>query len=132
MDARASACLLAACLVLTVAPASAQQDDLTLPPSADVDRPGAARLEPPREDRTRELEEVIVVGAPEWRLPDLGSAWRQREAEAADTGRIEMRFLPLYDPENEDPTVDMFPRRLETQRIGFIELFRLRFGRRPE
>lgn len=101
---------------------------LVLPPSVG-DGPGAPRLAEPEPDRAATMEEVVVIGESEWRLPDLGSEWRQRQDDLRPgTDRIEVSFLPLYDPENADPTVDLFQRNSELHRVGFIELFRLRFG----
>jgi hypothetical protein len=106
----------------------APDDDLTLPPRLD-EGPGASRLALP--ERPTVLEEVIVVNESEWRLPDLGSTWRQRE-EAADgnDGRIAVSLFPLYDPERLRPDEDLFPRSREMKRVGFIELFRIEFGDR--
>lgn len=131
----------------TLATLSYAQDELIQPPRiedgadeppaadeparpGDAGGPGEARLAPPAENRQPVLEEVIVVNESEWRLPDLGSAWRQAQEDAVQHGRIEASFLPLYDPEHADPNVDLFPRDREMDRVGFIEIFRVRFGRR--
>lgn len=111
----------------------AQDGDLTLPPRLEDSAPFAARLEPQPPDRIETLEEVLVVGDDEWRLPDLGSTWRAEQAAEPATARIEADMLPLYDPE--DPTherTDWFLVNEEIRRVGFIELFRIRFGERNE
>ena len=90
--------------------------------------PNAARLAPLPEDRADEPEEIIVIGQG-WRLPDLGSEWRARQAEAASTGRFSATALPLYDPAEPPLQSEAFKNR-EQRRHGYIELFRLRFGRR--
>jgi hypothetical protein len=63
----------------------------------------------------------------------LGSSLRaQREAER-DEARISVDFLPLYDPEAARAGLDdpLFRNR-EMERVGFIELFRIRFGKRSK
>lgn len=93
-------------------------------------RPGEARLAEP--ERTLPMEEVIVVNESEWRLPDLGSAWREAHADAPETGRISVAWVPLYDPADADPVPDLFQRNSELYRVGMIELVRVRFGGRPK
>jgi hypothetical protein len=90
--------------------------------------PNAARLAPLPGERTDGPEEIIVIGQG-WRLPDLGSEWRAKQKEAQRKGRFSATALPLYDP-NEPPLfTDVFA-TTEQRRHGYIELFRLRFGRR--
>lgn len=99
-------------------------------PQSIADTGLAPALAAPRDDGSDDLDEVLVVGTP-MRLPDLGSTLRaQREAEE-DQGRIAVTFLPLYDPEAERGGIDdpLFRNR-EMERVGFIELFRIRFGHR--
>jgi hypothetical protein len=125
-----------------LAGAYAQPPDLTLPPRiepardpaairAPDDAPGDARLADRRDDGAELLEEVIVVSRSQWRLPDLGSEWRETEAAETEPQRIDVAFLPLFDPENRDPYENLFPRHGEIERVGFIELFKVRFGARP-
>ena len=90
--------------------------------------PNAARLAPLPEQRSDEPEEIVVIGQG-WRLPDLGSEWRARQKEAASGDRFVATALPLYDPEKPPLRSDAFTSR-EQRRHGYIELFRLRFGRR--
>ena len=115
----------------TPAPA-VQPEDLrvSLPPIDGAQRPpNAARLAPLPEDRKDGTEEIIVIGQG-WRLPDLGSEWRARQKEAESTGRFTATALPLYDP-SEPPLHDnALAMSAEGRRHGYIELFRLRFGRR--
>jgi polar amino acid transport system substrate-binding protein len=108
-------------------PGLAQEDALTLPPRLDS-APREARLAATPEGRPETLEEVIVVGGSEWRLPDLGSAWRARAEAAVPTERIAVSFMPLYDPERAVPNFDPLGINRELQRVGFIELFRVEFG----
>jgi hypothetical protein len=90
--------------------------------------PNAARLAPLPEQRGDEPEEIIVIGQG-WRLPDLGSEWRARQQAAANEGRFSATILPLYDPERPPLRSELFSSP-EQRRHGYIELFRLRFGRR--
>lgn len=91
--------------------------------------PNAARLAPLPEERSNEPDEIIVIGQG-WRLPDLGSEWRQRQKDAEkDVGRFSATVLPLYDPAEPPPHSEAFSTP-EQRRHGYIELFRLRFGRR--
>lgn len=89
--------------------------------------PNAARLAPLPSERN-EPEEIIVIGQG-WRLPDLGSEWRARQREADREARMNATFLPLYDPNKPPLHSDVFSTP-EQRRHGYIELFRLRFGRR--
>jgi hypothetical protein len=90
--------------------------------------PNAARLAPLPEERNDEPDEIIVIGQG-WRLPDLGSEWRARQKEAASGDRFSATALPLYDPAEPPLHSEAFMSR-EQRRHGYIELFRLRFGRR--
>jgi hypothetical protein len=91
--------------------------------------PNAARLAPLPEERADTPDEIIVIGQG-WRLPDLGSEWRQRQKEAEkDVGRFSATVLPLYDPAEPPVHGEVFSSP-EQRRHGYIELFRLRFGRR--
>ncbi|WP_428101458.1 hypothetical protein [Candidatus Rariloculus sp.] len=121
-----------ACLAAPAALAQEEEDELTLPPRLD-NVPYEARLAAQPAERDNTLEEVIVTRDNEWRLPDLGSAWRARQADEEEQGRIRANFLPLYDPENPTSFVEtLFPVNREMQRVGFIEVFRVRFGGRSE
>jgi hypothetical protein len=90
--------------------------------------PNTARLAAPPANRDDAPEEIIVIGQG-WRLPDLGSEWRQRQKEAASSGTFSATALPLYDPGEPPQHTEAFTSR-EQRRHGYIELFRLRFGRR--
>ena len=107
----------------------ALDDSLTLPPELEAG-PGDVRLEPPPEAREDVLEAVVTGGQSDWRLPDLGSSFRRDEEEIDPSQRISVQFLPLYDPENEDPTAELFPSIEDLRRVGFLEIIRVNFGRR--
>jgi hypothetical protein len=91
--------------------------------------PSAARLAPLPEERADDVEEIFIVGQG-WRLPDLGSEWRARQADAARSGRFSATALPLYDPGRPALREEGLYASREQRRHGYIELFRLRFGRR--
>lgn len=95
--------------------------------------PNAARLAPLPEDRKgpNGVEEIIVLGG-NWRLPDLGSRWRARQEAADDAGVPHLTLLPLYDPEHPTTFNNTFLLNREFERIGYIDLFRVRFGKRAK
>ena len=76
------------------------------------------------------LEEIIVVGKDEWRLPDLGSSWRAEQEARKRPGRTGWEFAPRYDPERAYRHLNLSQRSKEEQRVGFIDLFRFSFGRK--
>jgi hypothetical protein len=94
------------------------------------DEPNAARLAPVPDARRDAVEEIVVIGENEWRLPDLGSGWRLEQEEQEEQSRISASFLPLYDPERETTLPSLMALDREARRVGYIELFRIRFGRR--
>jgi hypothetical protein len=107
------------------------QQDAPLPPRLDDAEPGTAVLARLPEDRREELEEIVVIAEERWRLPDLGSSWRDK-AEERDGSRVTVDFVPLYDPEMADRLPDLFQLNKQEERIGYLELFRIEFGARPE
>jgi hypothetical protein len=95
--------------------------------------PNAARLAPLPEERRAPsgVEEIIVLGG-NWRLPDLGSRWRARQEAAEEAGVPHLTLLPLYDPERPTTFNNTFLLNREVERVGYIDLFRLRFGKRDK
>jgi hypothetical protein len=95
--------------------------------------PNAARLAPLREERRSPsgIDEIIVLGG-NWRLPDLGSRWRARQQAAEEAGVPHLTLLPLYDPERPTTFNNTFLLNREFERVGYIDLFRFRFGRRSK
>ncbi len=91
--------------------------------------PNAATLAPLPEDRADKPDEIIVIGQG-WRLPDLGSDWRKKQEEAEDSGNSHVTFMPLYDPNRPPQRSEPLLAPAEWQRHGYIELFRMRFGKR--
>ena len=119
--------------VVTADPSS--EEDLLPPPATApgslVRPPNAARLAPLPEQRGADsgIEEIVVLGG-NWRLPDLGSAWRARQQAAELGDGPHVTFLPLYDPDRPPTYEQPFILNREMTRIGYIDLFRVRFGRR--
>jgi hypothetical protein len=91
--------------------------------------PNAATLAPLPEDRADKPDEIIVIGQG-WRLPDLGSDWRKKQEEADDSGRFHVTWMPLYDPARPPQRSEPLLAPSEWQRHGYLELFRMRFGKR--
>lgn len=96
--------------------------------------PNAAMLAPRVEGRgnTTTIDEIVVIGTSS-HLPDLGSRWRARQQEAEEDakGNAHLTVLPLYDPEH-PTTFDSLLAPPEMQRMGYIDLFRVRFGHRTK
>jgi hypothetical protein len=92
--------------------------------------PNAAHLAPLPEDRADkdQIEEIVVRGEG-WRLPDLGSGWREKQEEADASDRPHVTWVPLYDPEHPTTFNDTWVLNRELSRIGYIDLFRFRFGK---
>jgi hypothetical protein len=115
----------------TGAPAPAAPSSGRTPPPilGSLRPPNAATLAPLPEDRADKPDEIIVIGQG-WRLPDLGSDWRKKQEEAEDSGRSHVTFIPLYDPNRPPQRSEPLLAPAEWQRHGYIELFRMRFGKR--
>lgn len=129
--ARLIYCLPVGCLIAAAAIAQPEENELTLPPEISSE-PGEVSFEPPPEDREDLLEAVVTSGQNDWRLPDLGSAMREEQEARDPNERIDVSFLYLYDPENQDPTEELFPDDSNPRTVGFIRVFELRFGTRDE
>ena len=126
---RSISCAVTALCLLACQLTSAQED-LTSPPRIIED---TEPLTPPaRPQRSGDIEEIVVISEQNpWRLPDLGSSWRDPLADENDTGRISADVLPIWDPDTQElPTRDPYALGDGFRRVGFIEIFRIRFGRR--
>lgn len=102
-------------------------DDLTLPPVIQA-MPGDVRLEPPPADRDDMLEVHVTGGQTDWRLPDLGTSLREEEEERDPDQRFEVRFVPLFDPEKDDQTIETPPVVDVLRDVGFIRIFEIGIG----
>ena len=136
---RAAATALGLAVALAWPPGIRGQDDLTRPPRLDEAPAPPQRTAAPAaptavevEAQAEEIEEILVVSDQNpWRLPDLGSSWRAQHTEVAEQGRIRVEALPLWNPDTEEvPTSNPFAVADDIRRVGFIEVFRVRFGGR--
>jgi hypothetical protein len=98
-----------------------------LPPRIDEAKPGEVTLARLPEKNHQGIEEIIVVAEDRFQLPDLGSSWHPPQKAP---GRFQTTVLPLYDPQSPERWPDLFAYTPENQRITYVELFRVRFGRR--
>ncbi|HET8696370.1 MAG TPA: hypothetical protein VFO94_02725 [Gammaproteobacteria bacterium] len=88
-----------------------------------------AALPPALEETPSDTPDEIVVIGGGWRLPDLGSDWRDQQDERRLLGKS---VLPLYDPEHPVTFPNTFVLNAEQQRVGYIELFRFKVGKKPK
>ena len=79
-------------------------------------------------DQADVIEEIVVIGKKKRQLPNLGRSL-DTDPVVQKPGRIDWQFLPVYDPEQAYLDFDLFQYNDEIRRAGFIELFRVRFGR---
>ncbi len=79
-------------------------------------------------DQPDVIEEIVVIGREKWQFPHLGSSLGT-DPVVQKPSRIDWEFLPVYDPDQAYPFFDQFQLSEEIRRAGFIELFRVRFGR---
>ncbi len=79
-------------------------------------------------DQADVIEEIVVIGKKKWQLPNLGASL-DTDPVVQKPGRIDWQFLHKYDPEQAYPYFDQIQLDEEIRRTGFIELFRVRFGR---
>ena len=79
-------------------------------------------------DQPDVIEEIVVIGREKWPFPHLGSSLGI-DPVVQKPSRIDWKFLPVYDPDQAYPFFDQFQLSEEIRRAGFIELFRVRFGR---
>jgi hypothetical protein len=75
----------------------------------------------------------VTGGQTDFRLPDLGTSFRADDEDYDPTERIDVQFLNLWDPENEDPAEEAFPSVEE--RLGLpptLRVIEVRIGRRGD
>ena len=74
------------------------------------------------------IEEIVVIGRKKSRYRNLGKR-SSIDPVVQMPAWIDWQFLPRYDPERADRYYDLIQMDEEIRRAGFIELFRLSFGR---
>ncbi len=79
-------------------------------------------------DQEDVIEEIVVIGKKKGKLPNLGSSL-DTDPVVQKPSRVNWEFLPNYDPEQAYPYFDQLQLDQEIRRTGFIQLFRVRFGR---
>ncbi len=104
------------------------RDDLDLVDGADISTTNRTARADADDDDVYVIEEIVVIGRKKSQHPNL------RNSSGTDPvvqmpGRIDWQFLPRYDPEQADRYFDLIQRDEEIRRAGFIELFRVSFGR---
>ena len=70
------------------------------------------------------IEEIVVIGRKKSQHPNSGI-----DSVMQMPGRIDWQFLPRYNPEQADRYFDLIQLDEEIRRAGFVELFRISFGR---
>ncbi len=106
------------------------RDDLDLADGADLtttDRTAHGRSDADGDD-AYVIEEIVVIGRTKSQHPNPGNT-SGIDPVMTMPGRIDWQFLPRYDPEQADRYFDLIQLDEETRRAGFIELFRISFGR---
>ncbi len=79
-------------------------------------------------DQDDVIEEIVVIGTKRRRHSNLGSSGGT-DPVVQKPARIDLQFLPTYDPVLAYPYIDQVQLDDQIRRAGFIELFRVRFGR---
>ncbi len=107
------------------------RDDFGLADGADITSTNrtdiVAKADADRDD-VDVIEEIVVIGRKKSRNPNLANR-SATDLVFKMPEQIELQFLPRYDPEKADRYFDLIQHDEEVRRAGFIELFRLSFGR---
>ncbi len=104
------------------------RDDLDLADGADISTTNRTATADADGDDVYVIEEIVVIGRKKSQQPNLGNSSSTGPL-VQMPGRIDWQFLPRYDPEQADRYFDLIQRDEEIRRAGFIELFRVSFGR---
>ena len=109
------------------------RDDLDLANVADIttiNRTDITARADADSDSEHVIDEIVVIARKKSQHPSPGNS-SGIDPVVQMPGRIDWQFLPRYDPEQADRYFDLIQLDEETRRAGFIELFRISFGRRP-
>ena len=104
------------------------RDDLDLADGADISTTNRTATADADGDDVYVIEEIVVIGRKKSQHPNLGNS-SGTDPVVQMPGRIDWQFLPRYDPEQADRYFDLIQLDEEIRRGGFIELFRVSFGR---
>ena len=107
------------------------RDDLGLADGADISTTNRTDITASADadgDDDYVIEEIVVIGRQKSQHPNLGNN-SGTDPVVQKPGRIDWQFLPRYDPEQADRYFDLIQHDEEIRRAGFIELFRVSFGR---
>ena len=107
------------------------RDDLDLADAADTSTTNRTDIRSTADadgDDDYVIEEIVVIGRKKSQHPNLGDSSSTGPV-VQMPGRIDWQFLPRYDPEQADRYFDLIQHDEEIRRAGFIELFRVSFGR---
>ena len=104
------------------------RDDLDLADGADISTTNRTAKADADGDELYVIEEIVVIGRKKSQHPNLGNS-SGTDSVVQMPGRIDWQFLPRYDPEQADRYFDLIQLDEEIRRGGFIELFRVSFGR---
>ncbi len=104
------------------------RDDLDLADGADISTTNRTAKADADGDEQYVIEEIVVIGRKKSQHPNLGNS-SGTDPVVQMPGRIDWQFLPRYDPEQADRYFDLIQLDEEIRRTGFIELFRVSFGR---
>jgi len=104
------------------------RDDLDLADGAEISTTNRTATADADGDDAYVIEEIVVIGRKKSQHPNLGNS-TGTDPVVQMPGRIDWQFLPRYDPEQADRYFDLIQLDEEIRRAGFIELFRVSFGR---
>ncbi len=107
------------------------RDYLDLADGADIattNRTGITARADTDDDDVDVIEEIVVIARKKSQHPNLGKRSGTNLVLQMPDG-IDWQFLPRYDPEQTDRYFDLIQLDEQIRRAGFIELFRLSFGR---
>lgn len=107
-----------------------EDDEALLTPPVIESRPGETHLEPPPEEREDMLEAVVTGSQNPWRLPDFGTSFFDEEQPREADERIELGFVPLYDPDEPAMSDSLLTTYQGLSDVRFIRLIEFRFGKR--
>ena len=104
------------------------RDDLDLADGADITTTDITARSDADIDDDYVIEEIVVIGRKKSQHPNPGNS-SGIDPVMQMPGGIDWQLLPRYDPEQTDRYFDLIQLNEEIRRAGFIELFRVSFGR---